>query len=54
MDLMLNLISLTPKISAFLVPISLRKRYAEGFVIIVQRHSRRKTNVKCVNNDIFQ
>ena len=50
MDLMLNLISLTPKISAFLVQI--RRSYAEGTVIILQCHSKRKTDdVKSVNND---
>ena len=52
MDLMPNLISLTPKISAFLVHISLRRPYGGGTVIILQCHSRRKTGVKFVNKDI--
>ena len=49
MDLMLELISLTTKIFAFLV----QEHYTEGSVTILHRHSRRKTNVKFVNNDIF-
>ena len=52
MDLMLALISLTPKISAFLVQISLRGPYAKGTVTILQTHYGRKTDVKFVNNDI--
>ena len=52
MDLMLSLISLSPKISAFLIQTSLRSPYAEGTVIIQQRDSRRKTDFKFVNNDI--
>ena len=54
MDLKLNLFSLTPTISAFVVQISLRKpniSYAEGTVTITQRRSRRKTDIKFVNND---
>ena len=35
MDLMLNLISLTPKISAFLIKISLGRPYAEGAVTYI-------------------
>ena len=50
MDLMLNLISLTRKISGFVVQISLGRPYAEETVVIPQRHSRRKTDVKFVNN----
>ena len=34
MDLMLNLISTTPKISVFIVQVSLRRPNAEGTVII--------------------
>ena len=52
MVLMQNFITLSPKISAFLVKISLRWSYAEGTVVILQRHSRRKTDVNFVNNDI--
>ena len=46
MHLMLNLISLTRKISAFLLQISPRRPYTKGTVIILQRHSKRKTNAK--------
>ena len=52
MDLMLSLISLTPKISAFLVQIPLRRPYAGGTFIILQHHNRRKSDVRFVNNDI--
>ena len=52
MDLMQNLICQTPKIFVFLIQISLRRPYAEGTLIILQRHSRRKTDIKFVNNDI--
>ena len=52
MHLMLNLISLTRKISAFLLQISPRRPYTEGTVIILQRHSKRKTNAKFENSDI--
>ena len=52
MDLMLNLISQIPKISAFLIKISPRRPHAEGTVIILQGHSRTETDVKFVNNDI--
>ena len=52
MDLMLNLISLTPKIPAFLLQISLITPDTEEIVIIPQRHIRRKIDVKFVNNDI--
>ena len=51
MDLVLNLISLTSNISALLVQISLKMPYAEGTVVILQRHSRKKTDAKFVNND---
>ena len=51
-----DLISLTPKSSAFLVQISFRWSYVEGTVIILRRscthHSRRKNDVKFVNNNI--
>ena len=36
MDLMLNLISLTPKISAFSIKISLGRPYAEGAVTYIK------------------
>ena len=49
---MLNLISLTPKICAFFVQIFLKRPYADGTVIILHRHSRRKTGVKFVKDDI--
>ena len=49
MNLMMNLISLTPKFSEILVQTSLRP-YAEGTVIIPQHHSRRKPGIKFVNN----
>ena len=52
MNLMLKLIFLSlPKISAFLVQISLRRLYAEGTVIIPQHLSRTKL-VKFVSKDI--
>ena len=35
---MLNLISITPKIYACLVQISLKRPYAEATAIIIQRH----------------
>ena len=53
MGLMLNLISLTPNISAFLIQISHKRPYAEGIVIILQPHSRRKNDVKFVNKDML-
>ena len=53
MGLMLNLISLTPNISAFLIQISHKRPYAEGIVIILKPHSRRKNDVKFVNKDML-
>ena len=41
-----------PKISAFLVQISLRRPCVKENVISLQRHSRRKTNIKFENNNI--
>ena len=50
---MLNLTFVTPKISAFLIQVSLRRPYAEGTFILLQCHNRKKTDVKFLNKYIY-